>query len=118
MHSPLKKLAGAAAALALCVTPTVAAAATTSAVQPVNPLVAVSVFGTPASAAAVFQAQVPGGGPVLPQVDTPPPPPPPSGDFGINWILLGLGALAFLGGIATLFNDDGDGGRVGPISPD
>jgi hypothetical protein len=130
MHSRLQKLASAAAGLALIVTPTMTAAAPTSAIQPINPLVAVSLFGTQASAqtvcsagasaaaaagaAAAAQGQA---GCVLPardapppvsEVGPPPPPPPPGGDFGINWILLGLGALALLGGLSTLFDDDDD----------
>lgn len=135
MHSSIKKLAGVAGALALFVSPTVAMAAP-NAVVPVKPLVVVSVFGTQASAQAVCtqvasaaaaagaavsaQGQT---GCVLPATDAPPPvgqapppppPPPPTGDFGINWILLGLGLLALIGGISTLFDDDDD---VGSISP-
>ena len=48
-----KPLIGAAAAIALCVSPTVATAATNVTITPVqsiSPLVAVSVFGTQASA--------------------------------------------------------------------
>ena len=129
MHSPLYKLASAAAGLALIVTPTMATAQSTRAIQPINPLVAVSLFGTQASAqtvcsqgasavaaagaAAAAQGQA---GCVLPARDAPPPvsealpppPPPPTGDYGINWILLGLGLLAFFGGLSTLFDDDDD----------
>ncbi len=50
MRSPVKTLFGTAAAFALCVSPAIAAAATSTAVQPASPLVAVSVFGTQASA--------------------------------------------------------------------
>ncbi len=135
MNSLLKKLIGSAAALALGVSPTIATAATTTAIHPVSPLIAVSVFGTQASAqtvctsgasaataagSAAAQGQP---GCVLPATDAPPPvatgapppPPPPTGDFGINWILAGLGALALLGGIITLFNDDDNDNEA--ISP-
>jgi len=110
------------------------AAASTSASQQVSPLTAVSLFGTQASAQTVCAAGTSAaatagaaaaaaqGGPgcVLPATDVPPPvgqgaPPPPTGDFGINWLLAGLGALAFLGGLFTLFNDDDDDNV--PFSP-
>jgi hypothetical protein len=138
MYSPLKKLAGAAAGFALCTGPTIAAAATTSAHQPVSPLVAVSVYGTKASAqivcsqgaagaaaagaAAAAQGQ---GSCVLPATDArppvseglAPPAPPPSG-AGIPWILVGLDALVLLAGISTLFDDDDDDDdEQVPISP-
>lgn len=126
MQSPLSKLVSAAAALALCVSPTVARAATSS-MQPINPLVAVSAYGTQASAQAVCaqgaSAAAAAGaaataqgqpGCVLPAADVPPPaaqgpappPPPPTGNFGVNWLLLALGLLALAGGISTLFDDD------------
>jgi hypothetical protein len=129
MHSHLKTLAGAVAALALCASPTMAAAATSAPVQSVSPLIAVSVFGTQASAqtvcaegasaaatagaAAAAQGQA---GCVLPATEAAPPPaaaqyvpPPPSGgNFGINWLLAGLGALALIAGLSTLFDDDDD----------
>ena len=128
MHSRLQKLASAAAGLALMITPTMASAASAR-VIPINPLVAVSLFGTRASAqavcsqgasaaatagaAAAAQGQA---GCVLPATDPPPPvsdglpppPPPPGGDYGIDWLLAGLGALTFLGGLSTLFDDDDD----------
>jgi hypothetical protein len=46
---------------------------------------------------------------VLPATDELPPvvqPPPPPGSYGINWLLLGLGLAALIGGISTLFDDD------------
>ena len=125
MQSPTKKLAGAVAAFALCVSPTIATAATTPAAQPVSPLVAVSVFGTQASAqiicsqgaagaAAAAQGQA---GCVLPAIDVPPPviqgaappPPPPVGGIGtIGWLLAGLDALLVIAAISTLLDDDDD----------
>jgi len=123
MHSAVKTLFGTATAFALCVSPTMSAAAT--AVQPASPLVAVSVFGTQASAqivcsqgasgaAAAAQGQA---GCVLPATDLPPPvsqgavpPPPPSGGGigGAGWILAGLDALLVIAGLATLIDDDDD----------
>jgi hypothetical protein len=128
MHSSVKTLFGTATAFALCVSPTMSAAAT--AVQPASPLVAVSVFGTQASAqivcsqgasgaaaagaAAAAQGQA---GCVLPATDLPPPvsqgavpPPPPSGGGigGAGWILAGLDALLVIAGLATLIDDDDD----------
>jgi hypothetical protein len=100
-----------------------ASAATAAPVQPISPLIAVSLLGTPASAqeacgtaatavAAAGAAAVQGqAGCVLPATDelppvVQPPPPPPSGNYGINWLLLGLGLAALIGGISTLFDDD------------
>ena len=134
MRSSLKQLGCVAASFALCVSPTMAAAAATG-VQPVSPLTAISVFGTQASAQAVCSPAVAAAGAavaaqgqpgcVLPATDAappvgqsvPPPPPPPSGDFGINWLLAGLGGLAFIAGVATLFDDGDDNDEVVPISP-
>lgn len=132
MRSPLSNLIGVAAAFALCATPAIAAAAP-AATQPVNPLVAISVFGTQAAAQAVCSqvattaaASAQGAsGCVLPAIDAPPPlgqspappPAPLAGNFGINWLLLGLGSLALLAGIYTLFDDDDDDGGLAPISP-
>ena len=132
MPSSLKQLAAAVAAFALCASPTMAAAAAPS--HTINPLAAVSLFGTPASAQAVCsqaasaaatgaavaaQGQA---GCVLPATDAPPPvaeapPPLPLGttNFGVNWLLLGLGMLALVAGISTLFDDDDV--DITPISP-
>jgi len=116
MHSPFNKLSGAAVALALCASPTVASAATPGPVQPINPLVAVSAFGTQASAQAVSaqtaSATAAATAAVAAQDD-----PATQGDFGINWILAGLGAFFFLAGIYTLFADDDDDHEFVPISP-
>lgn len=126
MHSRLKTLTGAAAALALGSSPIVASAATIASNQTVNPLVAVSMLGTQASAQAVCAgdagataaaaAQAPPNC-VLPAADAPPPPPvsegvppppPPAGNFGFNPILHGLAVLALLAGLSTLLDDDDD----------
>jgi hypothetical protein len=117
MHSPVKTLAGAAVALALCASPTMAAAATTSAIQPINPLVAVSAFGTQASAQTVYSQTASTASVAAAAVAAQDQPPPAEGgDFGVNWILVGLGAIFFIGGIVTLFNDGG-GGDNAPSSP-
>jgi hypothetical protein len=130
-HFRMKTFAASAAAFALCMSPTVAAAATTSP-HSVNPLVAVSLFGTQASAqqvcnpavataaagaAAAAQAQP---GCVLPAVDAPlpppqvaPPPPVRTGGFGISPIILGLLGIAALAALIAGSNDDSDS----PVSP-
>lgn len=126
----MRSFAGAAAVLALCVSPTMATAATTLA--PINPLVAVSIFGTQASAqqvcanpamaaaaagaAAAAQGQT---GCVLPATDAPPPLPPEAAPlprtsgFGISPVLLGLLGIAVLAALIASGNKDGDS----PISP-
>lgn len=131
----MKIFAGSAAAMALCMSPTMAAAATSVPAQSISPLVAVSVFGTQASAqevcnpataaaaagaAAVAQGQA---GCVLPATDAPPPPvvseappllPPTSGGgIGIAPILLGLLGIAALAALIASGNDDSDS----PVSP-
>lgn len=130
MKTSLGKLAGVAAAVALCLSPTMVTAATTASAQPISPLIAVSLYGTQASAqqvcgnaAAVIGAAgaaAAAQGPakcVLPATDAPPPPmqseppPPPSppgSNYGINWLLAGLGLAALIGGLSTLFADDDD----------
>lgn len=136
MQSSVKMLVSAAAAFAFCVSPTMAAAAPLIS-QPTSPLVAVSLFGTQASAQAVCaqgasSAAAAGAavaaqgqpGCVLPATDVPPPvgqapaaPPPLAGtNFGVNWLLLGLGAIALVAGISTLFDDDDDV-DITPVSP-
>jgi len=131
------KFISATLAVALCASSTMATAAAAPMVRPISPLVAVSVYGTQASAqavcangasaaaaagaAAAAQGQA---GCVLPAVDAaaPPPvvegvpPPPPGGDFGINWVLAGLGALILLGAIIAATSEDED--ETGePLSP-
>ncbi len=135
MQSRMKIFTGAATAFALCMSPTMASAATSAPVQSISPLVAVSVFGTQASAqevcnpataaaaagaAAVAQGQA---GCVLPATDAPPPPvvseaPPPlpparGGGLGISPILLGLLGIAALAALIASGNDDSDS----PASP-
>jgi hypothetical protein len=126
MRSTVRQLAAALAAFALCASPAMAGAATPNQIQPVSPLIAVSVFGTQASAqticaqgaaAAAAQGQP---GCILPATDVSPPvaqgaaSPPLTGNFGVNWLLAGLGALFLIGGLSTLFNDDDDDGA--PVS--
>lgn len=132
-----KTLAGACVAFALCMSPTMATAATTSApVQSISPLVAVSVFGTQASAqevcnpataaAAAGAAAVAQGatGCVLPATDVPPPvvqnvPPPVvpvatgGGGIGIAPIILGLLGIAALAALIASSNDH----HESPASP-
>lgn len=130
----MKSLVGAAAAFALCFSPTMAHAATAASAPSLNPLIAVSVFGTPASAqavcgnasgaataaaaTAVAQGQA---GCVLPAVDVAPPPvsqvppvQPVSRGFGISPILLGLLGIAALAALIAFDDDDSDS----PDSPD
>lgn len=131
----IRIFAGSAAAFALCMSPTMAAAATSAPAHSISPLVAVSVFGTQASAqevcnpaigaaaagaAAVAQGQA---GCVLPATDAPPPPvvseaPPPlpptsGGGLGMTPILLGLLGLAALAALIASGNEDSDS----PVSP-
>ena len=137
MRNKLTSLTGIATALALCMSPTMASAATAMVSQPVSPLVAVSVFGTQASAqtvcaagtAAAAGAAAAQANPncVLPAVDPAAPPPISDvgpvvggGDFGISPILLALAGLALAGGIiaALTDNDDGDDRPLPvPVSP-
>ena len=127
MFKRTKPFAGIAVAVAMCVSPTMATAATTAApVQSLNPLVAVSIFGTQASAQAVCgsatataaagaavaaQGQT---GCVLPATDVPAPPPqaemapPPVRGFGISPVLLGLLGIAGLAALIAMSNDDSD----------
>ena len=126
-----KPFIGTAAAIALCISPTVATAATAP-VTPINPLVAVSVFGTQASAqevcgTAVGAAAAAGAavaaqgqaGCVLPVSDAPPPVANAGpaiverSGIGITPIILGLLGLAALAALIASSNDDGDS----PISP-
>jgi hypothetical protein len=129
MH--LKYFAGSAAALAMCLSPTMAAAATAAPAQSISPLVAVSIFGTQASAqevcnpataaAAAGAAAAAQGQPgcVLPAVDPPAPAPvsevaPVSrGGLGFTPILLGLLGIAALAALIASGNDDSDS----PASP-
>ena len=130
----MKSVIGAAAAITLCISPTMASAAVAP-VQSVSPLIAVSVFGTQASAqevcgsaagavaaagaAAAAQGQA---NCVLPVADAAPPPPvseapppmvvEPSG-IGIAPVILGLLGIAALAALIASSNDDSDS----PVSP-
>jgi len=130
MRVPVKKLAAVAAAFALSMSSTMAVAGA-PAPQVINPLAVISVFGTQASAQTVCSATASTAaaagaavasqgqaGCVLPAADVPPPVAasgPSTANMGINWLLLGLGSLFFIAGVATLFNDDDD--AEAPISP-
>lgn len=132
------KFFGSALALALCASPSMAAASMVP-VQSASPLVAVSAFGTQASAqavctnsasaaaaagaAAIAQGQT---GCVLPALDAAPPPAvtqgplaplPATADFGIDWFLAGLGGLILVGAILAATADDDDDGAEVPIIP-
>ena len=129
MQRSKKSFIGAAAAFALCFSPTMAHAATAT-TPAMNPLIAVSVFGTPASAqvacgtasgaaaaagaATVAQGQA---GCVLPAVDPAPAPvvePVAARGFNVMPILLGLLGIAALAALIASGNDDSDS----PDSPD
>ena len=118
MHSRVTKFACAAAALSLIVTPTMASAATKPVAEPMNALVVVSAFGNEASSQAVQPAVTSATAAASMASMAQAGDPPPGAHYGINWILLGLGAFFFLAGIYTLFADDDDDGRVLPVSPD
>ncbi len=122
----MKPFIGAAAALALCMSPTMAAAATSAPVQSINPLIAVSVFGTQASAqqvrANIATAAATAGVAVAAQgQDTPPAEPPPASvrepgpsGIGISPVILGLIGIAALAALIASSNNDSDS----PASPD
>lgn len=124
-----KKLITFGVAFALCATPAVAsAAAVQSPPAQISPMIALSIFGSQASAAALCGSaattaaassaamQAPGTGCVLPVVDAPPPMPvaeapllpPPSGGIGITPILLGLAGIAILAALIASQNNDND----------
>lgn len=136
--SPSRQFVGALLACALCFSSTAAGAATTVSIPSVSPLVALSAFGTQASASAVCAAgaatvsaaQAPAAGCVLPVVDTPPPPPPPAAvvtpvygpatdgaGIGLFPILIGAAVLAGLAAWLLLKDDDDDDDDDG-MSPD
>ena len=117
------------AAVALCAGPSFASASTAAAApSQISPMVALSIFGSQASAAALCGSaattaassaaatQAPVGGCVLPVVDAPPPlpvaeaaplPPVPSG-IGITPVLLGLAGIAILAALIASQNNDND----------
>ena len=118
-------------AFALCASPALASASAVATPAPaISPMVALSIFGSQASVAALCgssatataasaaaTAQAPAGGCVLPVVDAPPPlpvaqapfvPAPASGGFGLTPILLGLAGIAILAALILSQNDDND----------
>lgn len=126
-------------AVALCVSPALASAsAVASQPQMISPMVALSIFGSQASAAALCgssattvaasaaaTAQAPAGGCVLPVVDAPPvvpiaeappfvPEPIAASGFGITPVLLGLAGIAILA--ALILSQDNDNDNDEPVS--
>lgn len=125
-------------AVALCASPALASASSTSApMRTISPMVALSIFGSSASATALcgssvttvaagaaVAAQAPAGGCVLPVVDAPPPvpvaeaapfiPAPASTGFGLTPILLGLVGIAILA--ALIISQDNDNDNEPPVS--
>ena len=132
MRFLVKKITATGVAFAMCSTPALAAAATPMTSSQISPMVALSVFGSEASATAlcgsaatsvamssVAAAQAPAGGCVLPVVDAPPPVPvaysaplPVPNGIGIAPILLALAGIAIFS--ALIFTGDKD---RPPISP-
>jgi hypothetical protein len=137
-----KSVLGLSLSVALCVAPTAAVAAQNTPVQAINPMIALSLFGSPASAAAlcgnqaaavagaaVAAAQAPAPGCVLPYADPVAPPPmaepvavPPEPiaaaaprGFGVAPLLLGLLGIAGLAAIIASQDDDDNGDP--PVSP-
>ncbi len=127
--------------VALCASPALASASAISTpARTISPMVALSIFGSQASAAALCgssatataasaaaTAQAPAGGCVLPVVDAPPPlpvaeaapfvPAPVGGGFGLTPILLGLAGIAILAAlILSQDNDDDDDDDDPPVS--
>ena len=122
------------AAVALCAGPSFASASTAAAApSQISPMVALSIFGSQASAAALCGSaattaassaaatQAPVGGCVLPVVDAPPLPvaeaapllPVPSG-IGITPVLLGLAGIAILA--ALIASQNNGNGNNPPVS--
>jgi hypothetical protein len=120
-------------ALALMSSPALASASAVAApAQTISPMVALSIFGSQASATALCgtssttvaasaaaSAQAPAGGCVLPLVDAPPPVPvaeplpvaqpiAASSGFGITPILLGLAGIAILAALIAGSSDKND----------
>lgn len=139
---PSRQIVGALLGGALCFSSTAAGAAPTTSMPSMSPLVALSAFGTQASAsavcaagaatvgaagvAAVSAAQAPAAGCVLPVVDLPPPvapvvtpaylPAAEGGGIGLVPILIGAAVLAGLAAWLLLDGDDDDDDDQ--VSPD
>ena len=125
-------------AVALCASPALASASAARQPQTISPMVALSIFGSQASAAALCgssatvtaagaaaSAQAPAGGCVLPVVDAPPvvpiaeappfvPAPVAASGFGIAPVLLGLAGIAILA--ALIYSQDNDNDNNPPVS--
>lgn len=126
-------------AISLCASPALASASAVSApAQSISPMIALSIFGSQASAAALCgssattvvgsaaaAAQAPAGGCVLPVVDAPPPlpiaepapfvpAPVAASGIGIAPILLGLAGIAILA--ALILSQDNDNDNDPPVS--
>lgn len=125
-------------ALALSTSPALGAMSAASAPQAINPMIALSIFGsqasvaalcgssaTTAAASAAATAQAPAGGCVLPVVDAPPPlpvvepapympAPVASSGWGLTPILLGLVGIAILA--ALIISQDKDNDNEPPVS--
>ena len=123
-------------AVTLLASPALASASSASALpRPISPMVALSIFGSQASATALCgsaattaasaaaTAQAPAGGCVLPVVDAPPivpveaapfVPAPVASSFGLTPILLGLAGIAIL--TALTFFKDNDNDNDPPVS--
>ena len=131
-----RKVTSAALALALCASSSIASATSAPvSTSQISPMVALSIFGSQASASALCGAsgtnatasaamvQAPVGGCVLPVVDAPPPVPVaqaaplvsvPVTGFGVAPILLGLAGIAVLA--ALIASQKSGNGNNPPIS--
>lgn len=124
-------------AVALCASPALASASAVASQPTISPMIALSIFGSQASAAALCgssatttaasaaaTAQAPVGGCVLPIVDAPPVvpvaeappfvPAPAASGLGIAPILLGLAGIAILA--ALIMSQDNDNDNNPPVS--
>lgn len=117
---PAKQFAGFLMGLTLCVSSTAAGAATTSTTS-ISPLVALSAFGTPASASAVRPVVPMANAATLPMTAAA-----VQGDYdnrrgASDWVPLLILLGAFAGVMVFILSDDNDGHiRIGdePVSPD